>query len=113
MALEQLLTTLIASLDANTAALKGAKAPAAGAATTAKTTATKVPEIEFDALKVAAGKVSAKHGKPYAKKMIKDVGGASELATVKPEKFGALYKAFEAALAETAPAEEEEGEDEL
>lgn len=116
MALEDTLTKLIASVDANTAALKAAKGGAAVAAgTTATTVKDKKPAgPDFNQVKVAADKVAAKHGKPFAKKMISDVGGAKELAAVKPEKYPALFKAFEAALApeaEDEPAEQEEDEE--
>lgn len=116
MALEDLLTKLIASLDANTAALKGAKG---GTTTTTKggtvEKADKAEKITFDQVKVAATKVMDQKGKPFAKKMITDVGGAKELAAVKPEKYPALFKAFEAALAVTEDAEDEaeDAEDEL
>lgn len=117
MALEDLLTKLIASLDVNTAAVNkaGGGAPAgktaAPAAAATKTGAGgKTPQ--FDELKAAAAKVMDKHGKPFAKKMIKDVGGGSELATVKTEKYGSLMAAFEKSLAEAGAVAEEE-EDEL
>lgn len=115
MALEDTLAKLIASIDANTAALKGSKGASGGSAvTTTATTATKPKKDDkpdFDALKVVANKVMEKHGKPFAKKMIKDVGGATELAVVKPEKYPALVKAFEAALADSGADEDDAGEE--
>jgi hypothetical protein len=122
MALEDLLTKLIASLDANTAAYKAAGAPGASAGGTAKAagatvkpTAAAAPTVAataavgFEEVKVAAGKVMDKHGKPFAKRLIKDVGGATELATVKPEKYGAMMAAFQKALeGGSADAEEDE-----
>lgn len=114
MALEDLLTKLITSLDANTAAHKasaGAGGNKATAGTTATTTkATTGGKPTFDEVKAAAAKVMDKQGKPFTKKMIKDVGGAPELATVKPEKYGALMAAFSAALEEGAAEAEEEDE---
>jgi hypothetical protein len=121
MALEDLLTKLIASLDANTAAYKAAGAPGASAGGTAKAagatvkptaaapTVTATAAVGFEEVKVAAGKVMDKHGKPFAKRLIKDVGGATELATVKPEKYGAMMAAFQKALeGGSADAEEDE-----
>lgn len=116
MALEDLLTKLIASVDANTAALKGAKGGATSTTSTGKADKAepKGEKVTFDQVKVAATKVMDQKGKPFAKKMITDVGGAKELAAVKPEKYPALFKAFEAALAATdEPDEVEEAEDEL
>lgn len=112
MALEDLLTKVIASLDAVAAALKasGGKAGVTTGTTTGAKTAGK--PIQFDEVKAAAAKVMDKHGKPFTKKMIKDVGGGNELATVKAEKYGALMAAFEKALAENGTAEAED-EDEL
>lgn len=114
MNLEELMTKLIASLDANTAALGGKAAattavPAKAAA--GKAPAKGAPVIEFDTIKEMAGKVKAKHGMPFAKKIIEEAGGAKELASVKPEKFAKLASAFEAALVDEPEAEEEdEGE---
>jgi hypothetical protein len=119
MALEDLLTKLISSLDANTAAYKAAGAPgAASAAAKTPSVGTSKPAapaasataaVGFDEVKVAAGKVMDKHGKPFAKRLIKDVGGATELATVKPEKYGAMMAAFQKALeGGSADAEEDE-----
>jgi hypothetical protein len=118
MALEDLLTKLIASLDANTAAYKAAGTPGASAATKPGAGVPKAPTVTptptaaavgFDEVKVAAGKVMDKHGKPFAKKLIKDVGGATELATVKPEKYGAMMAAFQKALeGGSADADEDE-----
>lgn len=115
MALEDLLTKLITSLDANTAAHK-ASAGAGGGKATAGTTATTTKATTggnkptFDEVKAAAAKVMDKQGKPFTKKLIKDVGGAPELATVKPEKYGALMAAFAAALEEGGAEAEEEDE---
>lgn len=112
MALEDLLTKLIASLDANTAAIKGGAGGKAATGTTSTAKASTGKTIEFDTVKAAAAKVMDKQGKPFTKKLIKDVGGANELATVKSEKYGALMAAFEKALSEGGAGEEEE-EDEL
>lgn len=112
MALEDQITRLIASLDANTAAIKGAKGGTTAAATVTKPTTAAKAGPDFDQVKVAAEKVMAKHGKPFAKKMIMDVGGAKELAAVKPEKYPALFKAFGAAMTEVEEETAEE-EDEL
>lgn len=117
MALEDLLTKMIAALDVNTAALNkmsggGGGKPAGAAPATAAKASAGGKTVQFDELKAAAAKVMDKHGKPFAKKMIKDVGGGSELATVKPDKYGSLMVAFEKSLAETGAAVEEE-EDEL
>ena len=74
------------------------------------------PKIEFDAVKIAAGKVSDTLGKPFAKKIIKEVGEAPDLATVKPNRYYLLMAAFEKALApkeEEAGAEEEDDDDSL
>jgi hypothetical protein len=119
MALEDLLTKLIASLDANTAAYKTAGSPGVTATTgktapaptaaAGKSTEPKEKGIGFDELKVAGGKVMDKHGKPFTKKLIKDVGEATELATVKPEKYKAMMAAFQKAL-EAAPTEDDEDE---
>ena len=113
MALEALIQQLITSLDANTAAMKGGTAPKATAtATTAKATTTKAPAgPTFDEVKAVAGKVMEQKSRPFAKKIISDVGGAKELATVKPEKYPALLKALNAALVEEEAAEEEAEED--
>jgi hypothetical protein len=114
MALEDLLTKLIASLDANTAAVKGGgSSTGTKAAATGTKAAASGKTIQFDEVKAAAAKVMDKQGKPFTKKMIKDVGGANELATVKPEKYGALMAAFEKALAENGGSADEEDEDEL
>ena len=111
MALEDLLKGLISSLDANTAALKGA-APAsdAKAATTKAPAKDKTPEVSFDAVKEAAARVKEKHGTPVTKKIIETAGGAKELASVKKEKYAALVAAFEAALTDEPEAE---GDDDL
>lgn len=120
MALEDTLTQLIASIDANTAALKGSKgggggvavveAPARGPGRPLKA---KADTVEFDELKVAANRVAEKLGKAFAKKLITTTGGAKELAVVKAEKYPALLKAFNEALAETAAEEDDGDEDEL
>jgi hypothetical protein len=120
MALEDLLTKLITSLDANTAAHKasaGAGAAKAPAATTATPKAVvsggSKTKITFNEIKAAAAKVLDKQGKPFTKKLIKDVGGAPELATVEPEKYGALMAAFTKALEDGGIEAEAEEEDEL
>lgn len=114
MALEDLITKLIASLDANTAAVKASKGAAAATSTTtagAETKKVKDPKAEFDRLKALGQKVIDKQGKPFAKKLILDVGGAKELAAVKVEKYPALIKAFESALADSSEAEEADEDD--
>lgn len=118
MAIEEHITQMTKALEANTAALKEWKKAAAppGTAGTAATATTgkpdgKKPAIDFEQVKVAGGKVVEKHGKPFAKKMIQDVGGAKELAAVKAEKYPALFKAFEGALAENADEPETEAEE--
>lgn len=128
MSLEQLIEKAIVALESNTAAhIASANTPAAAAAAPAAAakpagaTVTPikpgitpsegeptVPVVDFDVLKVAAGKVVATMGKPFAKKIIKDVGGAADLASVKPNKHHALMVAFEAAL---APKEEPADDD--
>jgi hypothetical protein len=120
MALEDLLTKLITSLDANTAAHKAsagagaAKAPAATTVTPkAVASAGTKATATFDEVKAAAAKVMDKQGKPFTKKLIKDVGAAPELATVKPEKYGALMAAFAKALEDGGGEVEPEEEDEL
>lgn len=121
MAIEQVMERLIVALDSNTAAHKGAKSATtatAGTTVTTKTpkttTAATGPTIDFDALKVAGAKVVAAHGKPFAKKLIKDIAGANELAGVKPDKYAPLMAAFETALkpAVEEPDEVEEEEEE-
>jgi hypothetical protein len=111
MQLEDLIVKLIAALDANTAAHKGTAAPAGAKTTPPKATTTK-PAIEFDAVKIAASEVVKKKDKAFAKNLIKTVGGANELAGVKPEKYAALMAAFEGALKEE-PADEPEEDEEL
>lgn len=118
MALEDLLTKLITSLDANTAAHKASAGAGAGKAPAATPAAPKAAasggsKITFDEIKAAAAKVMDKQGKPFTKKLIKDVGGAPELATVKPEKYGALMAAFTKALEDGGTEAEAEEEDEL
>lgn len=117
MALEELITKLTVALDANTAAVKAAAAGGGGstAATTTKAAATagKAKAVDFDTVKVAATKLMEVKGRPFAKKLILDVGGAKELSGVKPDKFAALLKAFESALSETDASEEAEDDDEL
>lgn len=118
MALEDLLTKLITSLDANTAAHKASAAASGGKPASASAAATTKPAKgadktpSFDEVKAAAAKVMDAKGKPFTKAMIKDVGGAPELATVKPEKYGALIAAFTKALEEGGGAVDED-EDEL
>lgn len=116
MALEELITKLTAALDANTAAHKASAG--GGAATTPKAAAAKPsakaePKIDFDAVKVLATKVMEQKGRPLAKKLITDVGGAKELSGVKPDKFPALAKAFESVLEEGETTDEDGDEDEL
>jgi hypothetical protein len=119
MALEELLSKLTVSIDANTAALKAMKAGGGGGtvAATAEVAEKEKAKPEkpkgptFETIKVAANKLVEKHGKPFAKKLISDVGGAKELAAVKPEKYPALFKALEAAMIEGATDEEEGAED--
>jgi hypothetical protein len=114
MALEEILTKLTASLDANTAALKAAGGKAA-VTTSAPTplAPTKKAAVDFDTVKALASKVMEGKGRPFAKKLIKDVGGAADLATVKPDKYPALMKAFETAMAEPEATAEVEEDEEL
>lgn len=116
MSLEDEIKKLIPVIEENTKELKlarGAKpaaAAAAPAAATEKAKAKAAPTVDFDTLKAAGAKVMAAKGKPFGKKLVKDIGGATELASVKPEKFAALMAAFEKAL-EAEEEEEEEEED--
>jgi hypothetical protein len=102
MAIEQVLESLVKAVEANTAALLGkGSAPVGAVASLPPRVGTKGGEtttISLDQLKVAASAVMDKQGKPFVKKLIKDVGGADSLPGVKKEKFGALMKAFEKAI---------------
>ena len=124
MSFEQLIEKLIVALDKNTAAHVATAGKAAPAAPAKGATVTPIKPgikpgpgeptaavIEFDAVKIAAGRVVDAHGKPFAKKIIKDVGEAVDLATVKPNKYAALMAAFEKSLAPKEDAAEEEDED--
>lgn len=113
MAVEDLLKQLITSLDANTAALKGAKGTTVAATGTTTAKADTKPAIEFDVVKLAAGKVVKAKDKAFAKNLIETVGKAKELASVKPAQYAALLAAFEGALSEPADEPEPAEDDDL
>lgn len=114
MSLEAKIEALTTALNENTAALKGAKAPAAAAGKTApaagKTAAAK-PKNTIDQVKAAAVKVKDTLGTDKAKELIADEegGGATELAKIKPENYDRFVAACEAALTEAENANDEGG----
>jgi hypothetical protein len=79
------------------------------AATKPVTKATE-PSLDAATLKASAVKVMDTLGKPFAKKLIKEIGGADALPAVKKEKFAALHRAFEKALEDAANGNEDEDE---
>lgn len=110
MAIEQLLQTLIASLDANTAALvaagggKSADKETTTEKAAAKTTTTKKPAkpaedaITQEVMKAALNKVKEDLGSEEAKKIIKSHGKADKLAEIEEEKYAAVVAQCEKVL---------------
>lgn len=111
MSIENLLTSLIAAVEANTAALTGK------AATAKKAPAAEEGEEETPAKKAPAKKPAAKavtkedvlpkltevkerFGSDAAKALVKKHGGAEKLADVEDGKFAAILKAANDKLAE-------------
>lgn len=112
MTLEELMTKLIVSLDANTAALTGKAPAAAGKPAGAKATPkTDTPAVDFDLVKKAAAAVKDKLGAPVAKKIIKEAGVSDSLNATKPENYAALLAALLKAVEAEAEATDEEDED--
>lgn len=118
MSLEAKIESLIEALNANTAALKGAKPGSTGTGDTASkggkggksAPAEEKPKHNAEQVKAAAVKVKDKLGTSAAKDLIKEVGKADELMKIKPENYDAFVAAAEKAL---AGADEEEGGDDL
>lgn len=104
MSLEAKIEALTAAVEANTAALKGAKGGAPGTADPGKgksgKTSAVVPKNNIEAVKAAAVKVKDKLGREKAKELIADPGMAEELAKMKPENYDAFVSACEAALSD-------------
>ena len=115
MSLEEVMTKLTVALEANTKAFLASRGATGGGGNGGTTTITKPPKgPTLDDLKAAAVRVADAKGKPFAKKIIKDVGKAAELAAVKPENFPALIAAFEKALSpDTVDDDGDEGDDGL
>lgn len=115
MSLEAKIEALTTALNENTAALKGAKAPAAAGKTTPATTTTgkgaAKPKNTIDQVKAAAVKVKDGISTEKAKELIasEDGGNATELAKIKPENYDKFVAACEAALEEAAGSGEDEG----
>jgi hypothetical protein len=116
-----ILEQLIAALNANTAALNGAAAPAAdkkadapaadkkedGAARkpgrpagSGKKAEAAAPTISRSELAAELGLLRDEKGADVAKSLIKEVGGVAKLAEVADDKVDALYKASQAARGE-------------
>jgi hypothetical protein len=104
MSLEAKIDELIVALNKNTAAHGGKPAPTTAA------TSTKAATFTFEQVKQAVVGVKDMHGKPAAQKIIKDVGKAAELASIKPAQFAAVMAAC-AAMAEATTDEAAEVEE--
>lgn len=110
MAIEELLTSLIAAVEANTAAIlgQGANVGAAPAASETKPKATRTKAADKATSKFTADqvrdtliKVKSEVGEDEAKRIISEVGGYEKLAQLvaDPGKFDAVMEAAEEALA--------------
>lgn len=110
MSIEQALAALTAALEANTAALGGAKAaPAAGK--TDKPAAGKAaaaayePKHTKEEMQAALAEVKEKAGTPAAKEIITEIGKAAKMAEITdPKIIDACYAAAKAKLAEAEEA---------
>lgn len=118
MSLEQAVIDLTVALNANTAALQGAKAAAAPAAASApaagKGAAAKgkdapapapaAPKNKYEREEMAGllAQVKEKFEAPAAKAIIKDVGGVEKLVAIPEDKIDAVYEAAKAKLEESA-----------
>lgn len=112
MAIEEVMERLTAALDRNTEALGGAKAPKGAATAAASKPATgTAAKVTIEEVKAAIMEVKAKFNRAACLKIIKDVGGASEIAQIKSAKFGAVIAACKEKLEPADDAEEEAPED--
>lgn len=112
MALEDKIDALIASLDKNTAAILGGKAPAgapAGKGAGAKAPPA-APKHTSDEVRARAVEVKEKMGQPAAKKAIQETGATDlkELLT-KPELYDGFMAATDGILPPAPPPEPDEG----
>lgn len=114
MSLEESILKLVAALEANTAAIGLAPAPAAGKAATpaatnkaAASTSTSTPakpaayeaKHSHEEMAAALGEVKEKFGAPAAKAIISGVGGKAKMAEiVDPKAIDAVYDAAKAKL---------------
>ena len=114
MSLESLIESLIGALNANTEAHGGKPGKGAAATATKGASAPKADaKITMEQVKAAIVKVKDAHGKPAAVKIIKDAGGALELAAIKPAKFAAVMAACDEIMNSDDAEEGEDGDDEL
>ena len=122
MSLEQIMeanTAAVVALDSNIKALLAQMQAGGAPAASTDTKATdkpkadkkdKAPVVSFDEMKAALLKVKGDKGADAAKALIKDVGGAAEMAKIDKSKFAAVLAACEAALATAdEPAAEDDG----
>jgi hypothetical protein len=111
VSLESKIDELIVALNKHTAALLGTKGGSGGGA--AGTSAGKPPAITFEQIKARVVEVKDQKGKPAAQNIIKTVGKANELASIKPAQFAAVMKACEDILNEDTTTETTDEEDTL
>jgi hypothetical protein len=108
MSIEQALAALTAAVEANTAALGGAKtaAPAASKPAAEKSTAkTYEPKHAKEEMQAALAEVKEKAGTPAAKEIITEIGKATKMAEITdPKLIDACYAAAKAKLAEAEDA---------
>ena len=123
--IEDLITRLIASLDANTEALGGkpTKAAGTGAAAAVPVTATRaattggkglaaVPKPTMDEVKAALVGVRDAFGRPAAMKIVKEEGKATEMPGIKPAQYAAVLAKCAEVMAEQSDDEEETADEE-
>ena len=123
--IEKLIESLIASLDANTEALKAGvsgqgqttSAPAATEKSTKTEKADKTetkkksdePKITQDQVNAALVKIKDDFGMDEAKKIISEVGKVSKMGEIKPAQYQAVFDAAVARHAELSGGGEDDG----